>query len=165
MTVGWIAERLAMGTRSYLNHLLYRRRKLGGNQYQELTHLPIPRTDPFVLTPLSNRSWTTRFVESRGSEDKAISPKAPECGAVGSEIHHPASHSHRIHPSPQAGIFIAAKRRIIVVEHTGRTRPPPNPRGPCRPGPLIRRSARFPEDPASRTDGSVSQRDAGYFKH
>ena len=30
MTVGWIAERLAMGTRSYLNHLLYRRRKQGG---------------------------------------------------------------------------------------------------------------------------------------
>ncbi len=30
MTVGWIAERLAMGTRSYLNRLLYRRRKLGG---------------------------------------------------------------------------------------------------------------------------------------
>ena len=26
MTVGWIAERLAMGTRGYLNHLLYRRR-------------------------------------------------------------------------------------------------------------------------------------------
>jgi hypothetical protein len=30
MTVGWIAERLAMGTRGYLNHLLYRRRKPGG---------------------------------------------------------------------------------------------------------------------------------------
>ena len=30
MTVGWIAERLAMGTRGYLNHLLYRWRKLGG---------------------------------------------------------------------------------------------------------------------------------------
>jgi REP element-mobilizing transposase RayT len=30
MTVGWIAERLAMGTRGYLNHLLYRRRKMGG---------------------------------------------------------------------------------------------------------------------------------------
>jgi hypothetical protein len=30
MTVGWIAERLAMSTRGYLNHLLYRRRKLGG---------------------------------------------------------------------------------------------------------------------------------------
>ena len=30
LTVGWIAERLAMGTRGYLNHLLYRRRKLGG---------------------------------------------------------------------------------------------------------------------------------------
>jgi hypothetical protein len=29
-TVGWIAERRTMGTRSYLNHLLYRRRKLGG---------------------------------------------------------------------------------------------------------------------------------------
>jgi REP element-mobilizing transposase RayT len=29
MTVGWIAERLTMGTRGYLNHLLYRRRKLG----------------------------------------------------------------------------------------------------------------------------------------
>ena len=30
MTVGWIAEHLAMGTRGYLNHLLYRQRKLGG---------------------------------------------------------------------------------------------------------------------------------------
>ena len=30
MTVGWIAERLAMGTRGYLNYLLYRRRKLDG---------------------------------------------------------------------------------------------------------------------------------------
>ena len=30
MTVGWIAERLAMGTRGYLNHLVHRRRKLGG---------------------------------------------------------------------------------------------------------------------------------------
>ena len=29
MTAGWIAERLAMGTRGYLNHLPYRRRKLG----------------------------------------------------------------------------------------------------------------------------------------
>jgi len=28
--MGWIAEHLAMGTRGYLNHLLYRRRKLGG---------------------------------------------------------------------------------------------------------------------------------------
>ncbi len=40
MTVGWIAERLAMGTRGYLNHLLYRRRTLGGEY-------PISRTDPF----------------------------------------------------------------------------------------------------------------------
>ena len=30
MTVGWIAERLGMGTRGHLNHLLYRRRKSGG---------------------------------------------------------------------------------------------------------------------------------------
>ncbi len=30
MTVGWIAERLAMGTRGYLNRLLSRRRKLAG---------------------------------------------------------------------------------------------------------------------------------------
>ena len=29
MTVGWIAERLGMGTRGHLNHLLYRRRKAG----------------------------------------------------------------------------------------------------------------------------------------
>jgi hypothetical protein len=42
MTVGWIAERLAMGTRGYLNHLLYRRRKLGGE-------FPISRTDPFSI--------------------------------------------------------------------------------------------------------------------
>jgi len=29
MTVGWIAERLGMGSRGYLNHLLYRQRKAG----------------------------------------------------------------------------------------------------------------------------------------
>ena len=29
MTVWWIAEHLVMGTRGCLNHLLYRRRKLG----------------------------------------------------------------------------------------------------------------------------------------
>jgi len=29
MTVSWIAERLVMGTRGYLNHHLYRRRTLG----------------------------------------------------------------------------------------------------------------------------------------
>ena len=29
MTVGWIAERLAMGTHGHLNLLLYRRRKSG----------------------------------------------------------------------------------------------------------------------------------------
>ena len=40
MTVGWIAEHLAMGTRGYLNHPLYQRRKLG-EEY------PISRTDPF----------------------------------------------------------------------------------------------------------------------
>jgi hypothetical protein len=31
MTMGWFAERLAMGSRSYLNHLLYHQRKSGGN--------------------------------------------------------------------------------------------------------------------------------------
>jgi hypothetical protein len=30
MTVGWIAERLRMGSRGYLNPLLYLRRKSGG---------------------------------------------------------------------------------------------------------------------------------------
>jgi hypothetical protein len=30
MMVGWIAEHLTMGTRDYLNHLVYRRKKLGG---------------------------------------------------------------------------------------------------------------------------------------
>jgi hypothetical protein len=40
MTVGWIAERMAMGTRGYLNHRLYRRRKSGGD-------CTISRTDPF----------------------------------------------------------------------------------------------------------------------
>jgi len=29
LTVGWIAARLGMGTRGYLNHLLYRLRKPG----------------------------------------------------------------------------------------------------------------------------------------
>ncbi len=42
MTVRWVAERLTMGTRGYLNHLLYRRRKLGGES-------PISSTDPFTL--------------------------------------------------------------------------------------------------------------------
>ena len=40
MTVGWIAERMAMGTRGYLNHRLYRRIKLGGD-------CTISRTAPF----------------------------------------------------------------------------------------------------------------------
>ena len=30
LTVQWIAERLGMGTRGHLNHLLYRKRKTGG---------------------------------------------------------------------------------------------------------------------------------------
>ena len=30
LTVRWIAERLAMGTRGHLNQLLYRKRKIGG---------------------------------------------------------------------------------------------------------------------------------------
>ena len=30
LTVAWIGERLGMGTRGYLNHLLYRKRKTGG---------------------------------------------------------------------------------------------------------------------------------------
>jgi hypothetical protein len=38
MTVGWIAERLAMSTRGYLNHLLYPGGSWAGSrQYQELT--------------------------------------------------------------------------------------------------------------------------------
>ena len=44
MTVGWIAERLALGTRGYLNHLLYRRRKLGGES-------PCARTNCYPLLP------------------------------------------------------------------------------------------------------------------
>jgi hypothetical protein len=46
MTVGWIAERMAMGTRGYLNHLLCRRRQLDGDCTKS-------RTDPFsfFLTP------------------------------------------------------------------------------------------------------------------
>jgi len=35
MSVGWIAERLGMGTRGYLNHLLYRRRKLRTDVYND----------------------------------------------------------------------------------------------------------------------------------
>ena len=53
MTVGWIAERLAMGTRGYLNHFLFRRRKLG-EEY------PISRTDPF-MTPLRTDPFTDPF--------------------------------------------------------------------------------------------------------
>jgi hypothetical protein len=38
MTVGWIAERLGMGSRGYLNHLLYRQRNpAGSSHYQEPT--------------------------------------------------------------------------------------------------------------------------------
>ena len=43
MRVGWIAERLAMGTRGYLNHLLYRRRKLSD---ESTTNRPF--YDPFT---------------------------------------------------------------------------------------------------------------------
>ena len=43
MTAEWIAERLGMGSRGYLNHLLYRRHK-------SREELSISRTDPF--TPL-----------------------------------------------------------------------------------------------------------------
>jgi hypothetical protein len=42
MTVGWLAERLAMGTRGYLNPLLYRREKLDGES-------PISRTAPIIV--------------------------------------------------------------------------------------------------------------------
>ena len=57
MTVGWIAERLAMGTRGYLNHLLYRRRSwAGSNQYQELT--------PF-LTPFAPFSWVSKVLRQQ----------------------------------------------------------------------------------------------------
>ena len=51
MTVGWIADRLAMGKRGYLNHLLYRRRKLCHR-----AEYAISRTDPFTLT-LSPGCW------------------------------------------------------------------------------------------------------------
>ena len=38
LTVGWIAERLRMGSRGYLNHLLYRQRNpVVSRRYQELT--------------------------------------------------------------------------------------------------------------------------------
>ncbi len=53
MTVGCVAESLAMGTRGYLNHILYRRRKLGG----EYT---ISRTDPFS-DPFSRAFKARRF--------------------------------------------------------------------------------------------------------
>ncbi len=58
MTVGWIAERLAMGTRGYLNHLLYRRRKLGGEY-------PISRTDPFSFSPCHESCAHPRSVAYR----------------------------------------------------------------------------------------------------
>ena len=41
MTAEWIAERLGMVSRGYLNHLLYRRRK-------SREELSILRTDPFT---------------------------------------------------------------------------------------------------------------------
>ena len=54
MTVVWIAERLAMGTRGYLNHLLYRRRKLGKEE-------TISRTDPFPMNNLTSRCMCEMF--------------------------------------------------------------------------------------------------------
>ncbi len=53
MTVGWIAERLAMGTRGYLNHFLFRRRKLG-EEY------PISRTDPFMNVQATSAPYVQR---------------------------------------------------------------------------------------------------------
>ena len=47
MTVGKIAERLELGTRGYLNHLLYRQRKSGGKQ-------PLSRSD-MISGPQENR--------------------------------------------------------------------------------------------------------------
>ena len=52
MTAGWIAERLAMGTRGYLNHLLYCRKKLGGEQTISRTDPFSPFSNPLVLPPL-----------------------------------------------------------------------------------------------------------------
>jgi len=74
MMVGWIADHMAMGTRDYLNHLVYRRRKLGG----ELT---ISRTDPFSpfsrlppFFPFSNSAtnWSVTFFPEGGTSVGAL---------------------------------------------------------------------------------------------
>ena len=113
MTVGWIAERLAMGTRGYLNHFLFRRRKLG-EEY------PISRTAPFMLKIARhrircNRSSTNssrHFRPPKGCEglksgipitdacivEKFTEPMLRKAAEVldKSGIGHPASH-----PSPR----------------------------------------------------------------
>ena len=67
MTVGWIAERLAMGTRGYLNHLLYRRRKLDGELTISITD---PFFDPFFAdSRCRNRRPRTR-VDRIGENEK-----------------------------------------------------------------------------------------------
>ena len=58
MTVGWIAERLAMGTRGYLNHLLYRRRKLGGEYTISRTE---PFGDPFGADPFTEGTTSAEW--------------------------------------------------------------------------------------------------------
>ena len=63
MTVGWIAERLAMGTRGYLNHLLYRRIRLE-------VEYPISRTDP------SDRSTATSARRRRRRWRSGSSPRS-----------------------------------------------------------------------------------------
>jgi hypothetical protein len=52
MTVGWIAERLGMGSRGYLNHLLYARGKpAASSHYQELIPSPVDRSFTRVTAP------------------------------------------------------------------------------------------------------------------
>ena len=76
MTVGWIAERLTMGTRVHLNHLLYCRRKLGG----EWT---ISRPDPFTSSPGNSPYRATNPLEvARNLSD----PFSIRCGADVSQL-------------------------------------------------------------------------------
>jgi len=67
MRVGWIAERLAMSTRGYLNHLLYRRRKLGGDD-------TISRTDPFAPDPFARDPFAV--FQSTMDDTTRFSPQA-----------------------------------------------------------------------------------------
>jgi hypothetical protein len=67
MTGAWIAERLRMGTRGHLNHLLYRKRKSGGEQ-------PLSRTDPCAVEDDTRASALDGVASLRGQVPGNVNP-------------------------------------------------------------------------------------------